>query len=42
MKTYWMPGSDTGAREGHECLRPDLLCWMAALFGMETIVGEVR
>ena len=19
MQTYWMPGSDTGAREGHEC-----------------------
>ena len=31
-----MPGSDTGAREGHECLGPGLLCWMAARFRMQT------
>ena len=42
MQTYWMPGSDTSAREGHECLFPGLLGWMAARLGMETIVTNGR
>ena len=42
MQTYRVRGSDAGAREGHECPCSSLLYWMAARFGMETIVAEVR
>ena len=42
MQTYRVLGSDAGTREGHECLCSSLLHWMAARFGMETIVAEVR
>ena len=42
MQTYGVPGSDAGARKGHECLCSSLLYWMAARFGMETIAAEVR
>ena len=41
-KTDRVLGCDTGAGEGRECLFFGLLCWMAARFGMETIVAEVR
>ena len=42
MQLYWILGSYTGAREGHECLCLGFLCWMAMQFEVETIVVEVR
>ena len=42
VQTHGVPGCDAGAGEGHECLCSSLLYWVAARFGMETIVVEVR
>ena len=43
MHMHGVPGSYAGAGQGHECLCSGLLEWMAARFGMKTIVVvEVR
>ena len=37
VQTHRVPGCDTGAGEGHECLCSSLLFWMVARLGMEQL-----